>query len=82
MEGQTFIGYSCCPKDIQEVNIAYAKLRSMHSEARHVICSCRLPGRNFHTNQTFYDDDEHNGGAFLLDLLTKADIQNRALFVV
>ena len=81
VEGQTFIGYSFCPKDIQEVNLAYAKVRSMHSEARHVISSCRLPGRAFHTNQTYFDDDEHNGGAFLLDLLVNSDIQNRALFV-
>ena len=30
----------------------------------------------------FYEDDEHNAGAFLLDLLVNSDIMNRAIFVV
>ena len=62
--------------------LVYAKIRSIHTEARHVICACRVPGRKFHTCQDFVDDDEHARGAFLLRLLTDSEIQNRVLLVV
>ena len=69
-------------KSIKEVNLAYGKIRAIHTDARHVICACRLPDRLFHTHQDFCDDDEHNAGQFLLQLLESSEIMNRVVFVV
>ena len=82
VEGQTFVGYTTTPKTMEEVNLAYAKIKGLHTEARHIVSACRLPGRNFHINQDYYDDDEHNGGSYLLKLLVSCEIQNHAVFVV
>ena len=82
VEGQTFIGYTMTPKTMEEVNLAYVKIKGLHTEARHIVSACRLPGRNFHINQDYFDDDEHNGGSYLLRLLVSCEIQNRAIFVV
>ena len=81
VENQEFIGYSAPVRSLQEVNLAYAKVRAMHTDARHVVCACRLPGRNLHTHQDFADDGEHNTGQFLLQLLEKSDITNRVVMV-
>ena len=43
---------------VAEVNLAYAKVKAMNTDARHVMSACRLPGRNFHNLQQFYDDDD------------------------
>ena len=82
VDKQQFIGYTFFPKSIEDVNVAYAKIRALHTDGRHAICSFRMPGRSFHTQQDFFDDDEHNGGSYLLNLLTAADIQSRAIVVV
>ena len=81
VEGQSFTGYTKAVKTIEEVNDLYGKVKSLNVEARHVVCAFRLPHRNFHTHQDFVDDEEHNGGAYLLRLLTDSDIKNRAIFV-
>ena len=47
-----------------------------------MVCAFRIPHRSFHTHQDFQDDQEHNGGSFLLRLLVDSGIQNRAIFVV
>ena len=78
VNNQTFIGYAAEVREIQDVNNVYAKLRAMHTDARHIVASFRIPKRNFHTHEDFCDNGEHNGGAFLLNLLVEADIQNRA----
>ena len=82
IQGQQFMGFSAQVKSIQEVNVIYAKIKAMHTDARHVVCACRLPGRNFHTHQDFVDNGEHNGGQFLLRLLESSDIRNRMIIVV
>ena len=81
-QGQEFTGYTSAVSTIQEANIVIAKIKSIHTDARHIICACRIPGRDFHTCQDFIDDDEHGGGAYLLDLLVTAEIQNRLILVV
>ena len=82
VENQLFIGYTLAVKTMEEVNLAYGKLRTLHGDARHVIGACKLPHREFHTHSDFYDDDEHGGGAFLLELLESSGIMNRAVFVI
>ena len=81
-KGQEFIGYAMPIKSMEEVNVAYTKVHSIHTDARHIVSACRLSGRNFHTCQDFQDDGEHGGGIFLLNLLLDSNIQNRAIFVV
>ena len=80
--GQEFLGYTTVVKSIHEANIAYAKIRAIHPEARHVVSAVRIPGRSYFHNQDFNDDDEHGGGSYLLDLLLESQIQNRAVYVV
>ena len=81
-QGQEFIGYTVAVKSIEEANQWYVKIRSVHTDARHLICACRVVGRSFHTSQDFVDDDEHGAGNILLEMLLESQIQNRALFVV
>ena len=80
--GQEFLAYTAPVKDTNEANIAYAKIRSLHTDARHVISACRTPGKDFHTCQDFVDDAEHGGGQFLLNILLDSAIQNRVIMVV
>ena len=82
VEDQEFVGYSAAVKSLKEVNLAYGKVRAMHMDARHVICACRIASRSFHTHQDYNDDDEHNAGQFLLQLLESSEIMNRVVFVV
>ena len=77
-----FIGYTAVIGSIQNVNIAYIKVRRLHPGARHVMCGFRIPGREHHILQDFEDDSEHGGGALILDLLCASEIQNRVIFVV
>ena len=79
-DGSKFMAYSAFVKDIQEVNMAYAKVKAIHSDARHVVGAFRIPNTDFHTHQDFYDNDEHSVGERLLQLLSDAGIFNRALF--
>ena len=81
MHGQVFAGYSIDVTSIREVEIAYTKVKSWNTMARHVICAYRLPGTQFHELQDCVDDDEHGDGLFLLDILNKAEIENCAVFV-
>ena len=82
VEGQIFTGYTLAVATLEEVNTAYAIICAMHTNARHVMGVCRLPGRDFHQLQDFVDDDEHGGGEILLRFLTECDMMNRAVFVV
>ena len=79
---QEFTGYTVVVKDVHEANIVYAKIKSIHPKARHVIGACRVPGREFHKCQDFYNDGEHQARAVLLGMLLDSEIQNRAVFVV
>ena len=80
--GQVLIGYTASVKTIDEANTTLAKIRGLHTDARHVICACRIPGKNFHMCQDYVDDNEHGGGSYLLNLLVNSEIQNRILIVV
>ena len=82
VEGQLFVGYTFCPQNLQEVNIAYAKVKALHTDARHILCAVRLPGRDFHVNRDFCGDDEHGGGIYLLRTLMLSEVQNQAIFIV
>ena len=82
VKGQEFIGYTAAIKTIEDANTVYAKVRSIHTDARHVVAAWRIPGRNFHICQDFVDDEEHEAGSFLLNILVDAGIQCRIAIVV
>ena len=81
-EGCEFHGYSLVANKVDTVRDAYCKLKEMHGGARHIVMAMRFPGRNWHILQDYQDDDEHGAGRQLLSMLQKAEIFNRAVFVV
>ena len=81
VENQVFQGYTAVVKSTAEVNAAYARVATLHTEARHCIGVCRIPGERWHILQDFNDDDEHGLGAVLLHMLSVCKIYNRAVFV-
>ena len=81
VEGQQFIGYTACVQTLTDVNAAYARVCAQHTDARHVVGACRLPGEAWHILQDYNDDDEHRLGAELLHVLASCKIYNRAVFV-
>ena len=68
-------------RNIQEVNDYYAKVRADNLRARHVVCGFRISHPNFVTHENSMDDDEHGLGLFLLQLLRKSGVTNKAVFV-
>ena len=78
----SFQGYSLITGKLETIREAYCKLQEIHSDARHIVCAYRIPGRNFAALQDCVDDDEHSAGDTLLSLLCDAQIFNRAVFVV
>ena len=62
----TFKGISTSVETLQQVNEAYAKVRAMYSEARHVICAFRIPHGQHHLHEDYQDDNEHGAGRILL----------------
>ena len=81
-ESQEFKSYSVVTQSMEEVKIAYSKIKAANTEARHIICAVRLPGNEFFKNEATFDDDEYGAGKFVLDLLRRSNIENRAIFVV
>ena len=77
-----FYGYSLVAGKLDTIREAYLSLREKHADARHIVLGYRLPGKNFALLQDGVDDDEHSAGETLLQLLCKAQIFNRAIFVV
>ena len=81
-EACSFLGFSVIAGKIDTVRDAYLQLREKFADARHIICSYRLPGKNFALLQDYIEDNEFKAGKVLLQLLTQAKIYNRAIFVV
>ena len=81
LDNQEFVGFSACVRTLEEVNAAYARVRTLHAEARHVVGACALPGCEFPILMDSHDDDEHGLGDHLLQLLEASRIKNRAVFV-
>ena len=87
-----FHGFSVVAGKIETIRDAYCKLKQMHGNARHIVCTYCLPGANWpllqdymdddELLQDYMDDDEFNAGSYLLKMLTEAEIFNRAVFVV
>ena len=81
-ESSTFKGYVVDMENIEDVGKAYEFVKFLNLNARHIVCAYRLPGPNIIELQDYVDDDEHEAGKMLLDYMMKAQINNRAIFVV
>ena len=77
-----FHGFSVVASKIDTIRDAYSKLKELHGSARHISCAWRLPGANWPVLQDFQDNEEFGAGRHLLTMLQKAEIYNRAVFVV
>ena len=81
-EGCRFVTISLEISTWDDIRCGYIKARRSHPKALHVVCAFSLPGSINPCNKDFYDCGEHGAGRTLLDLLTKNNINNRAIFVV
>ena len=82
VEGSTFSGYACDVNNFEQANHAYEYVRYHNMNARHVIAATIVPGENVAERFCYEDDFEHGAGAKLLDYMTNAHIDCRAVFVV
>ena len=81
VETSKFQGYVCDASSFEDVNRAYEWVKYQNLSARHVICACKLPGKNILESEAYEDDDEHGAGRMLLDYLDSIKAENRAVFV-
>lgn len=81
-DGSNFVGYAARVKNAEEVNAAYTKVRQLHLEATHVVCTYKIPGRDVIRSKGMVDDKEHGAGRQLLNMVKEASEQNLALFAV
>ena len=79
--GNTFIGYACDVGNIQQVRDVYLKTRLLHPKARHIICAFNLP-QHGPQYQDYCDDEEYSSARKILQKMVKADILNKAIYVV
>ena len=81
-ENNTFIGYTLAIENVQQVRMAYQKLRIKHLEARHIVCSFFLPGKPSHCFRYYCNNNDYGCSQVLLQLLEYHNMINRAVFVV
>ena len=79
--GAAFTGFVTDVDNYVEVNAAYEWVKYYNTGARHIICTCVLPGDNVLETQAYEDDEEHGAGRRLLDYLTSTGATNHAVFV-
>ena len=77
-----FTGYTSDVQNYDEVNAAYELVRYRNMDVRHIICASLLPGTDVLSCFDHDDNDEHEAGAFLMEYMIKANLKNRALFIV
>ena len=81
-EGSFFQGYAAAVRNLEEVQVAYNKVKAINNDARHIMCAFRLPGKDFHYLQDYHNDSEHAGGKIILDGLIHSKMFNQAIFIV
>ena len=77
-----FIAYAADAKNYSTIRQAYQKVRLLHAQARHVVCSYTIPGQELHYCQDFDDDGDHGVGRTLLEGLIQNKIECKAIYVV
>ena len=80
--GSTFRAYSIKASTLQQVRVAYNKLKNENLDATHIMCAYRIFGAKVSRLQDYSDDGEHGGGRAILNIIKEAKIWNFAVFVV
>ena len=80
-QGSKFTGFVADASTFEDVNAAYEWVRYHNMSARHIICTCILPGSQVVEQQDYEDDDEHSAGWKLLQYLLSIKAKSRAVFV-
>ena len=65
-DGSEFIRYAAEVGNYEDLHKVYRKLKMNHPDATHVVCACRLPGKNVGICKDFTDDEEYGVGQTLL----------------
>ena len=81
VESSTFQGYTAEIATIEDINELYKAMRLMHTTARHITCSFRLPGKNFVKFQDSCDDGEWGAGRHILNAMKSTDMYFRVIFI-
>lgn len=81
-QGSEFISYAANVNSVEEVRVAYRKLRVKYPDASHIVSAYRLDPPNGPFNQEACDDGEHGGGRCLLSLLETMNVLNTAVLVI
>ena len=82
MMKSTFIGYTCQAKSLNDVEMAYQKLRLLHGSARHIICSYKIASNDLQVAESHCDDGEFGAGRVMLKYLNDNGYDAIAVFVV
>lgn len=82
IDGSEFISYAAKVTTIEEVRIAYRKLRVKYADANHIMSAFRLNPPNGPYNQEANDDGEHAGGRTILNVLQESQSTNVAVFII
>lgn len=82
LSGSEFISYAVRIHSVEDVRVAYRKLRIKYADATHIVSAYRLDPPNGPFNQEGSDDGEHGGGRCLLSVLREQSVVNVAIFVV
>ena len=78
----TFVGYTMKTISLKQIQDAYMKLKLIHPDARHIICSYVIAGNKPHECESYCDDNEINAGRMLLRWMKDNEVSNRVIFVV
>lgn len=82
VEGSEFISYAVQVSSVEQVRIAYCKLRMRYADATHISSAFQMDPPNGNLNQEGADDGEHGAGRCLLGALKDNSIVNAALFII
>lgn len=82
VDGSEFISYAVAASNVEDIRMAYRKLRSKYADATHIVSAFRLDPANGPFNQEASDDGEHAAGRCLLKLLQDNQIVNAAVFII
>ena len=75
------MGYAVDVSTYEEVNCVYEYVKYHNMSARHIVCTCKLPGHNVLDSGDYEDDSEYGAGRKLLDYMEETELENRAILV-
>lgn len=82
VEGSEFISYAVQISKVEDVRMAYRKLRIKYADAAHICSAYRLDPPNGPINQEGNDDGEHGAARNMLNVLQENNILNAAVFII